>query len=149
MESITEVDEHGTTRIYEDDKLHCLLGPAVVYKDGTEEYYKEGVRQTKEDWQKFWDKHKALMDKAGRQITADKIRRTARFQELMFDFENMLAERKENMSEVLWRGEECIARKRAVFEHKMNIFKIDMADTLFKSDFKKKIPKRNDVLIDE
>lgn len=45
------VDDEGTARFYREDMLSCWNGPAVVYKDGTEEYYLYGQQLTKTDWQ--------------------------------------------------------------------------------------------------
>ncbi len=36
-------DKYSGTISYEvDDKFHCSFGPAILYKDGTNEYYIEG-----------------------------------------------------------------------------------------------------------
>lgn len=43
----------GTIRHIKDNKLHNAEGPAVVYPDGREEYYLNGILYTKDQFKKL------------------------------------------------------------------------------------------------
>lgn len=43
----------GTVRHIKDNKLHNAEGPAVVYPDGREEYYLNGILYTKDQFKKL------------------------------------------------------------------------------------------------
>lgn len=43
----------GTIRHIKDNKLHNAEGPAVVYPDGRQEYYLNGILYTKDEFKKL------------------------------------------------------------------------------------------------
>lgn len=50
----------GTKAYYQNDKLHRLDGPAVIFSNGDEEYWVDGVQYTKESFLKKTNPFKEL-----------------------------------------------------------------------------------------